>query len=80
MKSTGIIRKVDELGRIVVPKELRKVLDINTKDPIAIFVEGKGIILKRYIRGCVFCGEARDTIEFKGKTLCRNCLMDIRLK
>lgn len=80
MKSTGIVRKIDELGRIVIPKELRDKLNINTKDSIAIFVEGTGIILMRYIRGCVFCGEAKNTIEFRGKTLCKNCLKDIRLK
>lgn len=80
MKSTGIVRKVDELGRVVIPRELRDKFDINTKDSIAIFVEGTGIILKRYIRGCIFCGEVRNTTEFKGKTLCMNCLEEIQTK
>ncbi|OPF52046.1 AbrB family transcriptional regulator [Clostridium baratii] len=80
MKDTGIIRRIDELGRIVIPSDLKNKFYINTKDSIAIFVEGTGIILKRYIRGCIFCGEARNTTEFKGKTLCMNCLKEIQTK
>ena len=60
MKSTGIVRKVDELGRIVLPIELRRTLDINKKDSIEIFVEGNQVILKKYQPACVFCGNAND--------------------
>ena len=56
MKATGIVRKVDELGRIVIPRELRRTLGINEKDPVEIYTDGKGIILRKYAPGCAFCG------------------------
>ena len=74
MKSTGIVRKVDELGRIVLPSELRKVLNINIKDPLEIYVSGDSIILKKYIPACIFCDSADDVKKFKGKNICKNCL------
>ena len=67
MKSTGIVRKVDELGRIVLPIELRRTLDIEVKDSLEIYVDGSQIILKKYEPACVFCGNAKDVINFKGK-------------
>lgn len=73
MKSTGIVRKIDELGRIVLPMELRKVLNINIKDPMEIYVEGDSIILKKYEPCCVFCGDSTNATEFKGKNVCENC-------
>ena len=60
MKATGVVRKVDELGRIVLPIELRRNMDINIKDSIEIYVDGESIILKKYQPCCVFCGEAND--------------------
>lgn len=77
MKSTGIVRKVDELGRIVLPMELRKSLGIDKKDPLEIYVEGETIILKKYSPACIFCGEADDVISFKGKNICKNCLKQL---
>lgn len=77
MKSTGIVRKVDELGRIVLPIELRKNLDINIKDPLEIYVDGSSIVLKRYLPACIFCGEATDIVQFQGKNICGNCLKGI---
>ena len=77
MKSTGIVRKVDELGRIVLPMELRKSLDIDKKDSLEIYVDGDSIILKKYMPACIFCGEADDVISFKGKNICKNCLKQI---
>ncbi len=74
MKSTGIVRKVDELGRIVVPMELRKIMDIKEKDPIEIFTEGDSIILKKYTDSCVFCGDSENVVRFDAKIVCRNCL------
>ena len=74
MKSTGITRNLDELGRIVLPIELRKTLDINIKDPLEIYVEGNMIILKKYAPGCVICGNMRDLINFKDKQVCRKCI------
>ena len=74
MKSTGIVRKVDELGRIVLPSELRKSLGIEVKDSLEIYTSGDSVILKKYLPACVFCGEANDIITFKGKNICKNCL------
>ena len=74
MKNTGIVRKVDELGRIVLPKELRETLKIEHKDPIEIFVEGDNIILKKYEPACLFCGNASDVVTYMDKKVCRNCL------
>ncbi|MFW6311079.1 MAG: AbrB/MazE/SpoVT family DNA-binding domain-containing protein [Nanoarchaeota archaeon] len=75
MKATGIVRKIDDLGRIVIPKELRETMNINVKDPIEIYVTNNGeIVLKKYQPACVFCGETSDVIEYKGKVICRDCL------
>lgn len=77
MKSTGIVRKVDELGRIVLPSELRKSLGIEVKDSLEIYTSGDSVILKKYLPACVFCGEANDIITFKGKNICNNCLRQV---
>ena len=77
IKSTGIIRKVDDLGRIVIPRELRLMLEIQEKDPIEIFVEGSSIILKKYHPNCVFCGSSRDLHLYKDKLVCYKCKEDI---
>ena len=60
MKSTGIVRKVDELGRIVLPIELRRTMGIDVKDALEIYVEGDTIMLRKYEPSCVFCGNAKD--------------------
>ena len=78
MKSTGIVRKVDELGRIVLPIELRRTLEIAERDSLEIYVEGSTIILKKYEPACVFCGDARDVLSFKGRNVCRSCLESMR--
>jgi len=78
MKSTGIVRKVDELGRIVLPIELRRTLNIEIKDALEIYVDGEQIILKKYEPACVFCGDARNVENFKGKNICENCLNIIK--
>ncbi|MDR0930386.1 MAG: AbrB/MazE/SpoVT family DNA-binding domain-containing protein [Clostridiales bacterium] len=77
MKSTGIVRKIDELGRIVLPMELRKTLDISVRDPMEIFVEGDAIILKKYQPTCIFCGSSSKTSLFKDKYVCEKCLAEI---
>lgn len=74
MKSTGIVRKVDELGRVVLPMELRRSLDIDPKDALEIYVEGESIILKKYEPCCIFCGEANGVTTFKGKNVCAGCM------
>ena len=78
MKSTGIVRKVDDLGRIVIPIELRRTLDIEIKDALEIFTEGEQIILKKYEPACIFCGNARDTVNYKGKNICKKCLAELK--
>ena len=75
MKSTGVVRRVDELGRIVIPIELRRTLDIAEKDALEIYVDGEQIILKKYEPACIFCGDARDVVNYKGKNICKNCLL-----
>lgn len=73
MKATGIVRKIDELGRIVLPIELRRNLDIDIKDPLEIYVDEGMIILKKYEPSCIFCGNGQDIITFKDKTICKKC-------
>ena len=80
MKNTGIVRKLDPLGRIVLPKELRKTLKLEEKDPIEIFVEGDLIILKKYEPACVFCGEAANVENFRGKNVCKSCAEELGRK
>lgn len=74
MKATGIVRKVDELGRVVLPIELRRTMDIDVKDPMEIFVDGHHIILKKYAPSCTFCGSAEDVMSHKGKLVCTDCV------
>ena len=78
MKSIGIIRKVDELGRIVLPIELRRTLDIAEKDPLEIYVDGSAIVLKKYRPTCIFCDSSKDIINFKGKNICPKCLKELK--
>lgn len=73
MKSTGIVRKVDRLGRIVLPKELRDTMKIGHEDPLEIYVKDECIILKKYEPACLFCGNATDVITFMDKKICREC-------
>ena len=73
MKATGIIRKVDELGRVVIPIEIRNKFDISEKDPIEIYVEGTSIILKKYEPNCIFCGSTKNLTSFKDKLICSKC-------
>lgn len=77
MKSTGIVRKVDELGRIVLPIELRRTLNIDEKDSLEIYVDGSSVILRKYEPSCIFCGDAGDVIRYKGKNICRSCLAEM---
>ena len=78
MKSTGIVRKVDELGRIVLPIELRRTLEIAERDSLEIYVEGSTIILKKYEPACIFCGDAKDVVNYTGRNICRTCLDEMK--
>lgn len=77
MKSTGIVRRVDDLGRIVLPRELRKKLDIESRDSLEIFTEVDTIILRKYEPQCIFCGQASGVRTFKSKNVCENCIQEI---
>ena len=74
MKSTGIIRKVDDLGRIVLPIELRRMLDIAERDELEIFMERDQIILRKFEPACIFCGEDKKLVFHNGKNVCRECV------
>ena len=78
MKSTGVVRQVDPLGRVVIPMELRKTRRIDVKDSLEIFVDGDKIILKKYEPACVFCGEAEDVSRINGKNICQSCRDELR--
>ena len=77
MKTTGIIRKLDELGRIVIPMEIRKKLEIEQKDPIEIYLDGNSIVLKKYEVGCIFFFYLKDLNHFQDKFICKKCLQKL---
>lgn len=78
MKSTGIVRKLDDLRRLVIPIELCRTLDIAERDPIEIYTEGNTIILKKHEPACIFCSDAKNIVNFKGKNICPNCLKELQ--
>ena len=78
MKATGIVRKLDQLGRIVIPMELRTTFDLKDTDPIEIFVDGNDIVLRKYQPGCIFCNDATDIIQYNGKNICKKCLKKLQ--
>ena len=78
MKTTGMIRQLDALGRVVLPIELRRTLDINTRDMLEILVEGNSIILRKYEPNCLFCGSSSGLTPYKYKQICKRCLSEIK--
>lgn len=78
MKETGIVRKVDELGRVVLPIELRRTLDIAEKDALEIYVDGETVILKKYAPSCVFCNDTKGVTKYKDKNICQACLQELK--
>lgn len=80
MKSTGIVRNIDELGRVVVPKELRRKLGIANTDPVEIYCEEDKIILKKYIPVCHFCGSTEGLTEYREKNICSSCIKELAEK
>lgn len=78
MKDTGIVRRVDDLGRIVIPMELRKSLGIGVRDPLAVFVDGERIVLQKYDQACLLCGSTEDVGDVKGKSVCSACVKSIK--
>ena len=77
MKSTGVIRRVDELGRVVIPIEIRTQFGISEKDPMEIYVDGSSIVLKKYEPNCIFCGSSKKLAEYEGKPICKKCAANI---
>lgn len=73
MKATGIVRKVDELGRIVLPIELRRTLDIEVRDSLEIHLDGGRIVLQKHEDTCVFCNSSRNLFNHMGKNVCKEC-------
>ena len=80
MKSTGITRKIDEFGRIVLPIELRRKMGIAERDSLEIYVEGDTIILKKYEPACIFCGDSKNVVTYKDKNVCANCARELYTK
>ena len=78
MKSTGIIRKIDELGRVVIPMEIRKILGISEKDSLGIFLEDEGIFIKKQQQNCIFCNSNIDLQSFLGKNICKSCIKKLK--
>jgi transcriptional pleiotropic regulator of transition state genes len=77
MKKSGIVRNVDNLGRVVLPKEIRKVLSISEGDPVEILKENNQIVVKKYYKGCIFCGNEMEPFEFKGMNVCGECRKEL---
>ncbi len=77
MRTTGIVRRIDALGRIVIPKELRESLDID-EAPIEIFVDADSIVLKKYQQKCLFCGSDETLYDYKEKLICKTCLEELK--
>ncbi|MGE5629591.1 MAG: AbrB/MazE/SpoVT family DNA-binding domain-containing protein [Caulobacteraceae bacterium] len=77
MKATGIVRKLDQLGRIVIPMETRREFDIDIGDSLEVYVDEERIILKKYEPGCIFCGNVDNIEIYKGKKVCRNCIKEM---
>jgi len=77
VKSVGIVRKIDELGRIVLPIELRRTLDLKEKDSVEITAEGESIVLRKYQPNCIFCENSKNLIEYKGKLVCSRCVASL---
>ncbi len=78
MKATGIVRKIDELGRVVLPIELRRTMNLEVRDPVEIFLDGDAIVLRKYEAACLFCGSTHNLSMFRGKQICFDCLRQLR--
>ena len=80
MKDIGIVRNIDEMGRLVIPKEMRRKMDIDTGDEIEFFIEGDRIVLRKYQPSCLFCGGEGILVEYKGKRFCTDCIAEMKSK
>ena len=80
MKATGIVRKIDELGRVVLPIELRRTMNLDVRDPVEIFLDGDSIVLRKYEAACLFCGGTHNLTSFRGKQICAECVRQLQEK
>ena len=80
MRNTGIIRKMDGLGRIVLPIELRRTLDISDKDELEILLSDDCIVLRKYEPTCIFCGAGESLVTYREKKVCKSCLQCLTKK
>lgn len=78
MKDTGIVRNIDEMGRLVLPREMRRKMDINRGDEIEFYTDGDTIVLKKYQPNCCFCGSEASLVTFKDKTVCASCIAELK--
>lgn len=78
MRATGIVRKIDELGRVVLPIELRRTLDIVEHDAFEIYVDGESVVLRKYEPACIFCGSDTNVVDYHGKKICMGCIREIK--
>lgn len=78
MKSTGIVRRVDDLGRVVIPIEIRRNFDVNIGDSMEIYVDGQHVLLRKYQPQCIFCSEAKGVKNFRGKNMCPKCIEELK--
>ena len=78
MKTTGIVRRIDELGRVVIPKEMCRTLYISNGDPLEFSIVGESITIKKYHPVCALCGETGEMLEFREKLICAKCLADLK--
>ncbi len=77
MKSTGIVRNIDRLGRVVLPMELRRTLNLNIQDPVEIFTEGNDVVIRKYSPSCIFCSSEQEVVDFKGLNVCQQCIWEL---
>ncbi len=78
MKSTGVVRKIDELGRVVIPKSVREILDIPNESPLEIFIDEDRIVLQKYQPSCIFCDSVDNILFFNKKRVCEACLKKLK--
>lgn len=77
MKPVGIVRQIDGLGRVVIPKELRRILDVSEGDSFELFIEDNTIIMRKYQPACIICGNAKNIVTFKGRNFCPECIKEM---
>lgn len=78
MRNTGVRKTIDDLGRIVLPKEIRKSLDFEIRSTVELYVDGDSLIITKSKTSCVFCGSNEELVEYKGKSVCSNCINELK--